>query len=190
MSTAEKMINTTDIMETEAGKLEIIVGDKLKALRERHHYSQMEIGEKLHVEAQTVSSWELGKTAPDIESLKELGKMYGVSLDYLLGLEDIEEPAAAPGMIEAHAEKWKKDFTLRKNVLMFALAAVVVASTAIPPLGLILCISTFFLGRKWHVNVAWLNVVIAICLVANAYGIFMLLNMFVFDFGYSTVTPL
>lgn len=164
------------------------LGERLQWFRKRFGYSQGELGRQLCVDAKIVSNWEKDKTVPDIDSLRKLSKLYEVSVDQLIGLEEGEPPGA--GVLEECREKWKKDVALRKLVLRLALAAVVIACTAIPPFGLVICVSTFFLSRKWELDVAWLNIVILLCVLANVHGIWMMLNMFVFDFGYSEVTPL
>lgn len=44
----------------------------------------------MQVSRQAVSRWEVGATAPSIENLSSLSKLYGVSLDYLLNDEEDE----------------------------------------------------------------------------------------------------
>lgn len=56
----------------------------LKHLREGNGYTQDALGEKLSVTRQTISSWERGRTEPDIASLKRLAELYNVTLDDLL----------------------------------------------------------------------------------------------------------
>lgn len=167
---------------------ELNLGKRLRWFRKQFNYSQAELGKLLCVESKIVSNWEMDKTVPDIDSLKKMSKLYKVSVDQLIGLE--EGKPLGGGMLEEWRDRWKKDVTLRKLVLRLALAAVVITSTAIPPFGLIMCVSTFLLSRKWELDVKWLNIVILLCFLANVHGIWMLLNMFVFDFGYSEVTPL
>lgn len=164
------------------------LGERLQWFRKRFGYSQGELGGQLCVDAKIVSNWEKDKTVPDIDNLKKMSNLYKVSVDQLIGLEEGEPPSA--GVLEECREKWKKDVVLRKLVLRLALAAVVITSTAIPPFGLIMCVSTLLLSRKWELDIKWLNVVILLCFLADVHGIWMLLNMFVFDFGYSEVTPL
>ena len=59
---------------------EIILG-----LREKSGMSQDELAERLFVTRQAVSRWETGKTTPDIETLKNLSKLFNVSINTLLG---------------------------------------------------------------------------------------------------------
>ncbi|WP_297566586.1 helix-turn-helix transcriptional regulator [uncultured Faecalibaculum sp.] len=46
--------------------------------------SQKDLAEKVYVTRQTVSSWENGKSYPDIQSLLLLSQLFGVSVDQLI----------------------------------------------------------------------------------------------------------
>ena len=61
------------------------VKDVLLDLRTRHGLSQDALAEKLFVTRQAVSRWEQGETVPNTETLKLLSKLYGVSINTLLG---------------------------------------------------------------------------------------------------------
>lgn len=50
------------------------VGKNLKQLRQREKLTQDALAEQLHVTRQAVSSWETGKTQPDIETLTALAE--------------------------------------------------------------------------------------------------------------------
>ena len=50
------------------------VGKNLKQLRQREKLTQDALAERLHVTRQAVSSWETGKTQPDIETLTALAE--------------------------------------------------------------------------------------------------------------------
>lgn len=70
--------------------------NRFKQLREEHGLSQIELGNRLGVTQQSVFAWEHGKAAPQIQTAIQLSQLYGVSLDYLMGLSDtpkMEEPA-------------------------------------------------------------------------------------------------
>ena len=60
----------------------------LKELRKEAGYSQKQIAEKLCISQQTYSDYENGKTEPTTETLIRISKIYNVSLDFLLGMED------------------------------------------------------------------------------------------------------
>ena len=54
-------------------------------LRTKHGLSQDELAGKVFVTRQAVSRWETGETTPNIETLKLLSKLFGVSINTLLG---------------------------------------------------------------------------------------------------------
>lgn len=67
------------------------VGQKLKKLRVDHNLTQKDLADKLNVSFQTVSKWEIDENEPDINTLKELAKLYDCSIDYLLNEDDEEK---------------------------------------------------------------------------------------------------
>jgi len=70
--------------------------NRFKQLREEHGLSQIELGNRLNVTQQSVFAWEHGKSSPQIQTAIQLCQLYGVSLDYLMGLSDTpktKEPA-------------------------------------------------------------------------------------------------
>ncbi len=65
----------------------IELGNRLADLRKQHGYSQEELADKLGVSRQAISKWERGEASPDTDNLIELARIYGISLDELLGLK-------------------------------------------------------------------------------------------------------
>ena len=61
--------------------------NRLAEMRRAHGYSQEELAEKLGISRQAVSKWERAESSPDTDNLIALAKLYGVSLDVLLGLQ-------------------------------------------------------------------------------------------------------
>lgn len=57
---------------------------QLKANRERLGMSQEDVAHAIFVSRQTMSSWERGKTYPDVQSLMLLSQLFGVSIDELV----------------------------------------------------------------------------------------------------------
>ncbi len=57
----------------------------LYELRTRNGFTQDELAEKVFVTRQAVSRWEQGETVPNTETLKLLSRLYGVSINTLLG---------------------------------------------------------------------------------------------------------
>ncbi len=59
--------------------------DTLKTLRLEKALTQDELGEKVYVSRQAVSRWENGETIPGVDTLKELSRVFGVTINRLLG---------------------------------------------------------------------------------------------------------
>ena len=65
--------------------------EHLMALRKQRGWSQEELGSQIGVTRQTVSKWEMGQSTPELEKLVELSRLFGMSIDRLVGLEAVEE---------------------------------------------------------------------------------------------------
>ena len=65
-----------------------IVAARLRMLRAERGYSQADVAKALGISQQTYSNYESKGTPPDSKALIFLCKLYGVSADYLLGLDD------------------------------------------------------------------------------------------------------
>lgn len=61
------------------------LGLKLQEIRKQNKLSQEALAEKLGVSRQAISKWERSESAPDTENLIALSRIYGVSIDELLG---------------------------------------------------------------------------------------------------------
>ncbi len=59
--------------------------DILLELRTNKKLTQEELAQKLFVTRQAVSRWESGETTPNTETLKMLSKIFGVSINTILG---------------------------------------------------------------------------------------------------------
>ena len=57
----------------------------LLKLRNKAGLSKEELAEKVYVTRQAVSRWETGETLPNTETLKQLSRLYNVSINTLLG---------------------------------------------------------------------------------------------------------
>ena len=60
------------------------LGEKIQKHRKEKRMSQEDLAALLGVSRQAVSKWELNDTIPDTENVIQLGRILGVSLDYLL----------------------------------------------------------------------------------------------------------
>ena len=69
--------------------------EKLAELRRQKGLSQIELAEAMSVSRQAVSMWESGATIPSIDNLILLSRLYGVSVDEILGALPPEKTADA-----------------------------------------------------------------------------------------------
>ena len=75
----------------------MVLGERLKKLREEKKYSQEDLAELLNVHNNTVSKWENGTQEPRAKRINEIAKILCTTSAYLLGDTDnknsIEQPA-------------------------------------------------------------------------------------------------
>ena len=69
------------------------LGEKICAQRKKLGLSQEELAVRLNVTRQAVSKWETGTSVPELETLVALARVFGVTTDYLLSVEEAPEPA-------------------------------------------------------------------------------------------------
>lgn len=63
------------------------LSEKIIKLRKEKGLSQEEFGDKINVSRQAISKWETEQSQPEIEKVKEISKVFGVSIEYLLNDE-------------------------------------------------------------------------------------------------------
>ena len=73
-------------------KLRAQLGANIAAYRRQSNMTQLELAEKLNYSDKAVSKWERGEAVPDVITLAQLARQFGVTVDDLLGTE---KPAPA-----------------------------------------------------------------------------------------------
>ena len=73
-----------------------IFGARLKELRKRNNLTQKELAEQIGIKQNSYSDWENGKTEPSFENLIKLADLFEVSLDCLLGREQMKVKKRSP----------------------------------------------------------------------------------------------
>lgn len=68
-----------------------MIGDTIRSLRERAGYSQAELAKRLSVTRSSVNAWESGLSAPTAVYIIELAKLFHVSADYILELDQTRQ---------------------------------------------------------------------------------------------------
>ena len=75
--------------------MNIEIANKLQQMRKKNGLSQEELAIKMGVTRQAVSKWERAESAPDMENLILLAKLYGVTIDELLNTGTSPETVSA-----------------------------------------------------------------------------------------------
>ena len=65
-----------------------MLGQRIHEMRLALGWSQVTLAARLNISKQTVSNWENDNIQPSIDLLVRLARVFGVTTDYLLGLED------------------------------------------------------------------------------------------------------
>ena len=60
------------------------IGEKIKEQRLKKKWTQEQLAQLLNVSRSTVSSWEVGRNYPDLETIISISDLFGISLDNLL----------------------------------------------------------------------------------------------------------
>lgn len=64
--------------------MNLLTANRLQQLRKMNGYSQEVLAEKLGISRQSVSKWERAESAPEIDNLIALSKIYGMTVDEIL----------------------------------------------------------------------------------------------------------
>ena len=93
----------------------MLFSEKLKLLRKEHNLTQEGLAEQLGVSRQAITKWESGEGVPEIENLKQLSALFGVSIDELVkdDDDDLVKPLAARKMIKQLEINHTKHFDIK-----------------------------------------------------------------------------
>lgn len=91
--------------------MELILGDKLKKLRRDRDLTQEEVATHLGISFQAISKWERGDGYPDITMLPTLANYFQVSVDELIGMDEI----SSANKLDEINQKWQKNRALGKH---------------------------------------------------------------------------
>ena len=78
---------------------------RYKECREAAGFSREDAAELFGVEEKTIYRWEVGKHRPTIYQLICMAKLYGVTLDYLINVDNVDDVARPPAPA---ARRWCK----------------------------------------------------------------------------------
>ncbi len=66
----------------------VMTAERIKALREARGWTQAELARRMNMTRNGINSWEQGLSMLSPPSLVDLAKLFSVSTDYLLGVEN------------------------------------------------------------------------------------------------------
>ena len=66
-------------------------GDRLRYLRENRKTTQIRLSTHLGISQEAISAYERKESMPNIDILIEISKFFNVSVDYLLGLDNVKK---------------------------------------------------------------------------------------------------
>lgn len=61
--------------------------NRIRELRKKSRLSQQALADQIGVFRNTISNWETGYSQISLENAKKVAEYFGVTIDYLLGLE-------------------------------------------------------------------------------------------------------
>ena len=139
-------------------------GKHLKELREAKKLSQDQVAQELNVSRQAISKWENDKTFPDIDNLIRLSRLYGVTLDELVGVEREKEETTEKDKEE------EKTGCSNQSILGWVMIAVAVCSCWISPVGIVASLIILYKSREIN-SKKWRWLVRAVALTTMAVSI-------------------
>ena len=155
------------------------MAEKITALRKQNCWSQEDLADRLDVSRQSVSKWEGGLAAPTVDKLLDLGRLFGVSTDYLLKDElespepetaaltegPVPEPMRQVSLEEARSFADIKEASARPM-------AIGVALCILSPVCLILLGGLAEIGRMDHARAVALGLVVLFAFIVPAVALF------------------
>lgn len=138
--------------------------DKIKHLRKQVGLTQSEFAEKLFVTRQSVQKWETGVASPDVMKLKDIARIFGVTVDQLLD-EEIDEKALA--LIFAGVEEKPAPAPVRTHSAMDWLVLI----PAYVGVGILVFMAYFF-------GAMLVAMLFTLAIGAPIYGVYSLINVF------------
>lgn len=91
--------------------MELMIGDKLKKLRRSKDLTQEEVAAHLGISYQAISKWERGDGYPDITMLPALANYFEVSIDALIGMDEI----SSANKLDEINRQWQENRTSGKH---------------------------------------------------------------------------
>ncbi len=104
------------------------IAKNITELRLLNNMTQTELGERLNYSDKTISKWERGESAPDISVIAEIADIFGVSIDYLAGREQTDEPEEKSELREVRYNRRVISYISESLVWLIAVTAYIITS--------------------------------------------------------------
>ena len=108
--------------------IKTIVAKNITELRLLNNMTQMELAQKLNYSDKTISKWERAESSPDISVLVEIANIFGVSLDYLVGNENIDAKVKENKIRETRYNRKAISYISESVVWFIAIFAFIITS--------------------------------------------------------------
>lgn len=105
--------------------MKLLIGENIKRLRAQKGVTQEALAEYMHVSTAAVSKWERNESMPDITMVIPLASYFGVSSDFLLGIEIDRREEEVGAILEeykklsASGEKSKRYNLVKDSVIKY-----------------------------------------------------------------------
>lgn len=97
--------------------MKLLIGENIKRLRRERNLTQEEVAAHLGISFQSISKWERADGYPDITMLPSLANYFGVSVDELIGMDEIAKSEKYDEINRLWEENNRKGLH-QKNVLL------------------------------------------------------------------------
>ncbi len=107
------------------------VAKNITELRILNNMTQMELGEKLNYSDKTISKWERAESSPDLSALVEMADLFGVTLDYLVRSENMEQAVVKHKTKEAKYNRHAISYIAEAGCFIAAIFAFIITTLII-----------------------------------------------------------
>ncbi|MCL2816370.1 MAG: helix-turn-helix domain-containing protein [Oscillospiraceae bacterium] len=78
--------------------------NRIKELRDEKNMTQIRLSIELGVSQETVSAYEIGKHYPSVKSLMLMAELFGVSMDYIMGISTVRNAVLEEGLPDSEVK--------------------------------------------------------------------------------------
>ncbi len=97
------------------------IGERIKEYRLKNNMTQEQLASYLYVTFQTVSKWETGVSSPDLSLIVPITKIFHITADELLGVNDVEDDKRYEELKKAYDNTFKtENFAERQKICELA----------------------------------------------------------------------